>query len=75
MYDFASGIDPSPDVVHRPRMGEKTRTRQPTSIYLTPELHKRLRYLAERQGISMAQVIREACEEHLRRTLAAMTRR
>lgn len=50
-------------------MGEKTSKRQPTSIYLTPELHRRLRHLAEREDISMAQVIREACEEHLRRKL------
>ena len=56
--------------VAQPRaVAEKTPTRFPTSIYLPPEMHKRLRHYSERTGIPMSRIIRDALDAHLKRLL------
>ena len=35
-----------------------------TTILLSPELHRRLTQLAEQKGVSLGELVRQACEKH-----------
>jgi predicted transcriptional regulator len=49
----------------RPRIGEAGLTK--TMIYLNPEAHQRLRHIAVDERVSMAELIRRAIDDFLRK--------